>query len=87
MNEYHKKLIDAGHVLVLDDDGKIDSFAYSDGYHNGPSCSACGMEWCHHCRHSINKCKAIVDGGQKEAPEIFPGTMDPLNNLKVESEK
>lgn len=27
----------------------IDIFAYEVGHHNGPKCSVCGFEFCHHC--------------------------------------
>jgi hypothetical protein len=39
----------AGHVLALDDEGKVDRFAYSEGFHNGPVCTRCGDSFCIHC--------------------------------------
>jgi hypothetical protein len=35
--------------LTLDECDKIDSFAYSSGFHNGPRCKKCGYEFCKHC--------------------------------------
>jgi hypothetical protein len=30
-------------------DGKINNWAYSEGYSNGPKCVECGYEFCEHC--------------------------------------
>lgn len=30
---------------------EIDSFAYSEGHHNGYKCKKCGFEFCHHCNN------------------------------------
>ena len=37
---------------------KVNIFAYSVGYHNGPECKKCGYSFCHHCRSEfdIPKC-------------------------------
>ena len=44
-------------------DGRIDIFAYEDGYCNGPVCSVCGYGFCHHC-HSV---PLIPCSGAKES--------------------
>lgn len=41
---------------IYDDDeyGKrINSFAYSEGYHNGPRCKNCGYSFCEHCMNEM----------------------------------
>lgn len=46
------------HDWIKDKDGEIDIFAYESGYCNGPKCSVCGYEYCHHCHKEppIEKC-------------------------------
>ena len=39
----------AKHVWKKNDDGTIDTFAYSYEHHNGPVCLVCGREFCEHC--------------------------------------
>jgi hypothetical protein len=40
--------------------GRIDWFAHSGGYHNGPRCTECGEGYCMHCRApwvvAVEKC-------------------------------
>lgn len=35
-------------------DKSIDWFAMSYGYHYGPRCKKCGLEFCHHCNDEFN---------------------------------
>lgn len=37
------------HRWIKDEDGKINTFAYAEGNHNGPECELCGFSFCHHC--------------------------------------
>lgn len=40
------------HKWITEEDGSIDMFAAQNlgsEYHNGPKCSVCGFEFCHHC--------------------------------------
>jgi hypothetical protein len=41
----------AGHDFERDEDGDIDLWAHThgNGWHNGPRCTRCGAEFCHHC--------------------------------------
>lgn len=41
--------LNSGHVWKEDEDGFIDIFAMSEGYHNGPVCSVCDYSPCWHC--------------------------------------
>jgi hypothetical protein len=55
---FQKKLEDLGHVLKLEDDGRVDIFVCDCDYHNGPGCIKCDESWCHHCGHISNeRCK------------------------------
>ncbi len=56
--EFYQAIHDAGHELLLDEDGVIDIFVFDIDHHNGPGCSLCGDSWCHHCRDviSISQC-------------------------------
>lgn len=60
-----------GHVLRRDEDGDIDTFAYSIGYCNGPTCINCHDAWCHHCKgpEHIQPCigKEATEAADKEA--------------------
>lgn len=51
-----------------------DSFAYSEGYHNGYKCKKCGFEFCHHCttEWDVPKCS-------KETKDI---TMSSNKNIR-----
>lgn len=44
-----------GHALKRDEDGRIDEFVCSGGYHNGPGCTKCGESWCMHCKADVTK--------------------------------
>lgn len=46
---------------------KINSFAFSEGYHNGFKCKKCGFEFCMHCYHEseIEKCSQNSKGKTK----------------------
>ncbi len=37
------------HVWQLDEYGERDDWAFSEGYHNGPYCTACLVAFCKHC--------------------------------------
>ena len=37
------------HKWILDENGEIDMFAYSEDIHNGPECEICGESFCEHC--------------------------------------
>lgn len=50
-----------GHSPVLNEDGELDIFAYSDDYHNGPRCSSCCQVWCKHCTPPV--AISYCDGG------------------------
>lgn len=56
----NERIVAAGHVLKLDEDGAVDEFALSVEGHNGPGCSVCGESWCQHCE---NANIAPCDGG------------------------
>lgn len=43
-----------GHAPILNDDGRLEFFASSEGIHNGPGCSTCGWTTCWHCNHKMN---------------------------------
>lgn len=57
--EHQKKLIEEStHDWVMDSDGefweegdedRVDTFAWSEGFHNGPVCKACNYMPCQHC--------------------------------------
>lgn len=49
MGEFTARAEELGHVLRRDEDGRVDIFAYSVGYCNGPVCEACNTSWCEHC--------------------------------------
>jgi hypothetical protein len=60
--KFYEDLIAAGHVLQRDEDGSIDTFAFSEGYHNGPYCVTCHDSWCEHCGGKIEPCvKGVLD--------------------------
>ncbi len=61
MKTYHKKLEEAGHELIRDENGQIDIFRLDANYHNGPECVLCHETWCHHCQNVIEKCTGIKD--------------------------
>lgn len=54
---YHKALEEAGHKLILDEDGEIDIFRLAYHVCNGPECELCGEAWCQHCQNKIEECK------------------------------
>jgi len=37
------------HDWRLNDEGEIDTFAFENGFHNGPSCKRCHHSFCVHC--------------------------------------
>lgn len=43
-------------------DKKIDIFAFENGFHNGPKCTRCGKEFCHHCNPECyqEECKGVL---------------------------
>lgn len=41
------------HDWILDEDGEIDVWQLSTGYHNGPRCYRCGEAFCEHCYPEI----------------------------------
>lgn len=52
-----------GHEWVLDEDGRVDIFAFEAGdHHNGPHCTRCDEGFCHHCEPDIYKA---------ECPEVL----------------
>ena len=67
--EYYALIEDHGHVLLRDEDGRIDIFGFECDYHNGPRCVRCHDCWCHHCRDSIEMCSDAHS-------ELFPLTAD-----------
>ena len=38
------------HKWITDNQGKVDTYAWSREYHNGPVCEICGFNPCEHCR-------------------------------------
>ncbi len=56
-----------GHTWQLDEDGKIDIFAYDGDTHNGPACVTCGYSFCHHCTRgrALVECKNPDSEGGK----------------------
>jgi hypothetical protein len=54
--EYHEELEKAGHKLILDKDGNVDTWFVDWDKHNGPGCQLCGQGWCHHCQKEIKPC-------------------------------
>jgi hypothetical protein len=42
-------MVDKGHAPILDQDGDLDTCAFSRDIHNGPECSVCGWNACIHC--------------------------------------
>ena len=63
------------HKWKVDESGEIDSFGYSDEYHNGPMCEICGYNFCHHCypdgynnencdEHYICECGQHLNGSE-----------------------
>lgn len=47
--DFYTALEAAGHKLVRDEDGEIDSSQLDADYHNGPGCEKCHETWCEHC--------------------------------------
>lgn len=52
----YARFIDKGHVLRLDEDGRVDYFALEVDNHNGPMCLECQEFWCEHCDEQIKAC-------------------------------
>lgn len=44
-----KPIVSRKHSWEKDERGKIDIFAYENGYHNGPCCTICKSSFCMHC--------------------------------------
>lgn len=50
------------HDWETDEDGKINEWAMSYGFHNGPSCNRCGYSFCMHCKpNGWNERPCVVD--------------------------
>lgn len=49
MEVKHKKKTYKRHAWVRTTDGKIDYFAFENGFHNGPCCKRCSYSFCEHC--------------------------------------
>ena len=49
-----------GHVWSIDEEGgKVNIFAMSEGFHNGPICVNCGYSFCEHCKTDIPECQFL----------------------------
>lgn len=53
---YHTALEAAGHKLIRDEGGYIDTFRLDIDHHNGPECERCGQTWCQHCQPTVEPC-------------------------------
>lgn len=49
------------HSWKKDFDGKIDIFAYSKGFCNGPRCVICGEGFCHHCNPNVYEEETCIE--------------------------
>jgi hypothetical protein len=57
--ERQKAYLDTDHVWEDDEDGYINIFAADYGTCNGPVCTKCGYDKCHHCNPKpLKKCVA-----------------------------
>lgn len=82
----------AGHVLRRDEDGEIDLFVLSEGYHNGPGCVVCDDSWCHHCDGKIEPCdggkakseRLAVERVRDAAPDLLEALQGLANALEVD---
>jgi hypothetical protein len=78
------RIVQAGHVLKLDEDGAVDEFVCDAGYHNGPGCSVCGESWCQHCASPrVETCDGGAWRAAYEARErVRDAAPEPLEALK-----
>lgn len=53
-----------GHQLRRGEDGEVDYFAFSEGWHNGPKCERCKREWCWHCTAPADIDPCIIGAAQ-----------------------
>lgn len=61
--EFYQELRDAGHKLMLNEDGEVDFFAMSYEFHNGPMCELCHESWCEHRNNTVRPCThAALEG-------------------------
>jgi len=58
---FAERLERAGHKLRRNEDGEVDNFVVSEGFHNGPGCLVCSESWCEHC--ACNREIEPCDGG------------------------
>lgn len=71
-NQFYKALEDAGHVLRLDSNGRVDFFVMDSGPHIGPGCTRCGLCWCEHCKGVISPCDPRKQAAEAAAEGILP---------------
>lgn len=79
---FYDEIVAAGHVLKLDGDGDIDSFALSYDFHNGPGCSVCGASWCEHCGDPIRPCIGVEGVAAREAEALRKRIQDAATLLR-----
>ena len=47
--KHGRAILEHKHSWIKLEDGEIDNFAVSSGYHNGALCEICGYSFCEHC--------------------------------------
>ncbi|WP_156366599.1 hypothetical protein [Microbacterium sp. No. 7] len=72
-------LVPGGHVFETDKNGHVDTWAWEEGYHNGPFCVNCGEGICEHCNRDVytEQCD-IVHGDVITVYESTGGSADPF---------
>lgn len=56
-SDFVRKCEDAGHKLMLNEEGQVDFWIVDSNFHNGPGCELCGKSWCWHCPNQIAPCE------------------------------
>lgn len=63
-----------GHTWSREEDGDIDFFAFSVGYHDGPRCTRCNYAYCQHCSPDgpPEECEAAAPPAGERAGDAGP---------------